>query len=145
MSLATFFTHDGLISVLKHAGQEVSVRLPGGAVISAFRSPGRVVRAMWDALRSPAIFIVIGRLAWIVIALAFFVGVFRYLKSEGPNVVAVSALFLVAYFAMTTVVVGFGVHARYRMPVNVFIFTFAIYGIHGLERRFQQCEIRISK
>jgi hypothetical protein len=131
MSLVTFFTHDGLLAVLKHTGQEITARLPGGAVISAFRSPGRLASAIWDVAATPAIFIFVGRLAWIGIAVAFFFGAFRYLKAEDPTAVAVSVLFLVGYFATTTVVNGFGVHARFRMPVNVFIFTFALHGILG--------------
>ena len=43
------------------------------------------------------------------------------------------ALFLVAYFAATTVVNGFGVHAQFRMPVNVFI-AFAVCSMLGAER-----------
>ena len=132
--LLTFFTHDGLLAVLRHLGQGVTVRLPGGAVVSAFRSPGHIVRAIPDILGSPAMFIVLGRVAWVLITMAFFAGVFRFLRREGPSIYGVWAMFLVAYFAVTTVVVGFGVYARYRMPVNVFIFTFALYAIWGLRR-----------
>jgi 4-amino-4-deoxy-L-arabinose transferase-like glycosyltransferase len=132
VSLITFFTHDGLLDVLKRAGQGVTVRLPGGAVVSAFRSPGHIARAIPDILGSPAILIVLGRLVWVLVTIAFFAGVFRFLRREDPSIYAVSALFLVAYFAITTVAVGFGIYARYRMPVNVFIFTFALYAVPGL-------------
>ena len=137
MSLVTFFTHDGLLAVLKHAGQEVTLRLPGGTVVAAFRSPGQVARSMRGALRSPAILIVIGRLVWIIIAVMFFVGAFRYLKAEGLTAPGLWALFLVTYFALTTVINGFGVYARFRMPVNVFIFTFVLYAVRDLGRRHQ--------
>jgi 4-amino-4-deoxy-L-arabinose transferase-like glycosyltransferase len=132
MSLITFFTHDGLLAVLKHAGYEVSLRLPGGAVVSAFRSPWTLVTAIPGLLDNPAVFILLGRVAWVLVTTAFFLGVFRFLRREGPSANAVWALFLVAYFAITTVAVGFGIYARYRMPVNVFIFAFALYAVKGL-------------
>jgi hypothetical protein len=135
MSLVTFFTHDGLLAVLKHTGQEITARLPGGAVVSAFRSPGQLASSLWDALWSPTILIVLGRLGWIVTAGMFFFGAFRYLRVEHPTAAGTWALFVVAYFALTTVVNGFGVYARFRMPVNVFIFTFALYAVTGLRRR----------
>jgi hypothetical protein len=127
--ILTFFTHAGLLAVLKHAGQEVRLRLPGGAVISAVRSPGLLARSIQDVLGAPAMLILVGRLAWILIAVGFFTGVVRFLKREGPTLNVVWAIFLVAYFAITTVVNGFGVYARFRMPVNVFIFVFAVYWI----------------
>ncbi len=135
MSLATFFTHDGLIAVLKHAGQGVPLRLPGGAVVSAFRSPGRLARVIPDVIGSPAMFIVLGRVAWVVIAVAFFGGVFLFLSREAVTPAVAWSLLVVTYFAVTTIVNGFGVYARFRMPVNVFIFIFALYAMRGLGRR----------
>ena len=134
MSLLTFFTHDGLIAVLKDAGQGVTLRFAGGAVVSAFQSPGRIARVIPDILGTPAMLIVLGRVAWAVTTVAFFAGVFRFLRREGPNINGVWGLLLVAYFAITTIANGFGVYARFRMPVNVFIFMFAVYGITSIRQ-----------
>jgi len=46
---------------------------------------------------------------------------------EKITIRALMALSLVAYFALVTTVVGFGVTARYRAPVNLFILAFAFY------------------
>jgi hypothetical protein len=39
------------------------------------------------------------------------------------------------YFAETTSINGLGVNARFRVPVEVFIFSFAVYGFFDIKER----------
>jgi uncharacterized membrane protein (DUF485 family) len=56
------------------------------------------------------------------------VGIIGLVQRKDFRAIVISALFLVAYFALTTSLNGLGVNARFRMPVNVFLLSFALSG-----------------
>lgn len=127
ISLVTFFTHDGMLTVLGNLG----IRIPNilnGSALSLIAHPRELTSAVIHYAASPAVIILIMRLVWIVITLFFLWGVYAHFKKEGVTTIALSALILVLYFAATTAINGFGVNARFRMPVEVFILGFAAYG-----------------
>ncbi len=124
----TFFTHDGMLTILQYAGYTPKNYLPRPVLLMLFDDLWGVVMAIKEVISSPMVLVLLLRVFWIIMTLLFFVGVVRFLKDKKPNTIVIFALFLVMYFAATTAINGLGVNARFRMPVNVFIFFFAVYG-----------------
>jgi len=131
-TLVTFFTHDGLLSVLAHAGIVFKNDLSQPALHLLLSDPMKLLSVIWGYLDSPAVLILLARLFWIVTTVLFFFGVWKAWSKKEINLPAVTALLVVLYFALTTSVNGLGVNARFRTPVNTFIFIFAVYGLLGV-------------
>lgn len=139
-TLVTFFTHDGMFTFLQYAGKTIENRLERPALAILTESPSRLFEIIDAYARSGALSILVMRLLWIILTIFFFVGAAFYLKKDKRTPAVLSALFLVAYFALTTSINGLGVNARFRVPVNVFLFSFALYGFlitwYGIQARF---------
>lgn len=129
-----FFIHDGMLDVLRHIGASPKDRLGGPALFMLFSAPGELFGFIKKVFMTPAVLILFGRILWIGITVAFFAGAVRYLRKGKSTPYGILALSLVVYFMLTTLVVGLAVSARYRMPVNVFILLFALYGLIPLYR-----------
>ncbi len=127
-TLITFFTHDGLVTVLQNA----HIVLEGGgkpALSMLLENPIHFIQFVITKSSGFGLLIIFARLVWIVITGLFFWGVYRYLKNNVMNQTVFTVLFFVAYFALTTAINGLGVNARFKVPVLVFIFSFALYGL----------------
>ncbi len=124
----TFFTHDGMLTVLQYSGYTPQNYLSRPALLMLFDDFSGLVIAIKGVISSPMVLVLLVRVFWIIMTLLFFVGVVRFLRDKKPNTLVIFALFLVMYFVATTAINGLGVNARFRMPVNVFIFFFATYG-----------------
>lgn len=127
-SVITFFTHDGMLTVLAYAGQTIPNMLSKPALLLLLTNPAELARGVFFYWNSPVILVFFGRLFWVAVTLLFFAGAWLYLRREKFSPFVCVALGVVAYFALLTTANGFGMNARFRVPVNVFIFTFAIYG-----------------
>lgn len=103
-SLFTFFTNDGVYTLLARGGYEPRDFLPT---------------------------LVVTRLIWIAITLAAFVGAYLYLLA-GRSSRTLFILLLVAYFALTSTVAAFGTNPRYRLPVDPIILALAGIGYASL-------------
>lgn len=121
-----FFIHDGLYDVLKHIGLRPEQPLGKPALFIFLSDPGKIVSYVASVITKPALLILFGRILWTLITLAFFLGVWRYARNK-PQVHGILATTIVLYFLLTTLVVGLGINARYRMPVNGIILAFASY------------------
>jgi 4-amino-4-deoxy-L-arabinose transferase-like glycosyltransferase len=112
-SLFTFFTNDGFHTLFAQLGQKPSDFLP----------------------------ILIGaRLVWILITLAGIVGACVYFFTKRTPW-ALFTVTLVAYFALTSTIAGFGTNPRYRLPVDPIIISLAAIGITYSFTWFAQFEI----
>jgi len=109
-SLFTFFTNDGVYTLLVMTGYE----------------PGNF---LW--LLIPA------RLVWIAITIAAFVGAFVYLLTQRSQF-AILIILLVAYFALTSAIAAFGTNPRYRLPVDPIILALAAVGGAYIIERIQR-------
>ncbi|MDO8619902.1 MAG: glycosyltransferase family 39 protein [bacterium] len=136
VTLLTFFTHDGYLDILYRVGAEPTLRLERPAFSLFFSSPLETLARLRPLLLSPLLFVILGRLLWIGIALCFIIGTLRYLKAPQERAKGIFVLLIIAYFVLTTVAVGLSVNARFRFPVNAFILVFAVYGIHGLTEKY---------
>ena len=137
VSIVTFFTHDGMLTLMSYSGIGVPNLLDKPALVLLVTEPQELFSLILFYLRSPAVAILIVRLLWIAItALALF-GVARYLFREKLTPFVLGATLIIAYFALLTTVNGLGMNARFRVPVNAFIFTFAVYGFVAIHAKIQ--------
>lgn len=127
-SVITFFTHDGMLTVLAYAGQTIPNMLSKPALLLLLTNPAELARSVFFYWNSPLILVLFGRLFWVAVTLLFFAGAWFYLRREKFSPFACLVLGIVAYFALMTTANGLGMNGRFRVPVNVFIFTFAVYG-----------------
>lgn len=134
VSVVTFFTHDHMLTVLGSGGVSIPNFLDKPALVLLFTNPFELAGYIAAYVTTPGVFILIGRLFWIITTILFFGGSCLYLRREKFSPMAFTALFIVAYFALMTTANGFGMNGRFRIPVNTFIFTFALYGLVALRR-----------
>ncbi len=132
ISVFTFFTHDGMLTVLGYAGVTIPNFLDKPVITLLFTDPLKLFGYILRYAATPGLFIFLGRILWVLTTVLFFFGAWRYCKKERVSAYALYALFVVAYFALTTAANGFGMNARFRLPVQSFIVTFAFYGLFAL-------------
>ncbi len=128
ITLVTFFTHDGMLTVFQHAGYVPDVYIGKPAISLLFSSPIDFLKTMSSYVSSPLIIVLILRLAWIAVTLLFFTGLFRFVKTRKCDTVSMFITAMIFYFVATSVIGGLGVNARYRMPLDPILFTFALTG-----------------
>lgn len=138
----TFFTHDGLLTILQYSGITIPNVLQKPALWLLVHEPVTLLKAIGHYAFSPAAVIIIFRIIWVVITGFFCWGVYRVFMQRneyGKRTLADKKLLLLAlcvvlYFMATTAINGLGVNARFRVPVEVFIFLFAFYGLFEARR-----------
>ena len=129
ITAVTFFTHDGYLEILNRLGFLTDLRIERPSIVALFESPQQTTALIQTLVRGPAAIIIVGRLIWIAITVSFFYGAFRYLRSRDRRPEGMIALICIAFFMLTTAIIGLGVYARFRVPVNTFILAFAVYGL----------------
>ncbi|HEU0080905.1 MAG TPA: glycosyltransferase family 39 protein [Candidatus Paceibacterota bacterium] len=139
-TLVTFFTHDGMLTFMAYAGATFRNDLDRPALDLLLHEPGKLLSLVGSYARSGAIAIPIMRLVWVAVALCMIAGIYRTLRRSPCQPALLFAILLIAYFALTTSINGLGVNARFRVPVNIFIFSFALHGflvaLDAVRRRF---------
>lgn len=130
-----FFIHDGVYDVLRHLKIKPAEGLGGPALFLFLKDPIKGFAAIVHFAQSPFVLVLLGRLFWVALTLAFFWGGWRVLLTG--NAQGLAMLVVVLYFMLTTLVVGLAVNARYRLPVNAFIVTVALYGALPIARRLR--------
>jgi 4-amino-4-deoxy-L-arabinose transferase-like glycosyltransferase len=130
VSLLTFFTHDGLLTFLGSLG---IINTTGTTVRELLKAPPAEMFSVFIKLFfSPAFFIIFTRLLWVVITVLFFLGLWRLGRKKEFTAFNALAVIYVAYFALTTIPSGLAVNARFRFPINVFIFIFVINYLYDI-------------
>ncbi len=127
-----FYIHDGMIEVLKHVGERPPEKLGKPALFLFLSDPTRLLGYIKSVFFTPIILILFGRIAWILITLFAVFGAWRYMRDEIETVYGLISISAVLYFMLTTLVIGLAVTARYRLPVNALIVTFAVYQVAHL-------------
>lgn len=125
-TLISFFTADGMLTVLQHLGIATGAHIAKPALSLLLTNPAALLSLMRSVATSPLVLIILMRLVWVVVTLAFVAGSWRYVTKNRFNSASIFILALVAYFLVTSVVGGLGVTARYRMPVDPFILALAL-------------------
>jgi len=131
ITLITFLTHDGMLTVLQYSGITFENILTVPA-LSLIAHPAELLRVLGHYVTSPAILIPLVRMLWMVVTIFMIWGIIMLFREKKMSVKKISALLVVLYFAATTAINGLGVNARFRVPILIFIFSFALYGLFSL-------------
>lgn len=125
LSAVTFFTHDGVLTVLQYAGVSFGPTLSQPALVLLLHDPFSFVYKMATRAAGPEGIIIFFRLLNIFITIMFFVGVAWLWRKKRFSTPLAFAILLVLYFLLTTPINGLGVNARFRMPVEAVIVAIA--------------------
>jgi len=128
VSVITFFTHDGMLTVFGYADIRPSVAITSPVWKILLDNPREFTLKLWEISRSPFIMIPIIRIIWILNLIAMLIGIFKLLKDKKFNVYYTIILLFILYFAGTTTINGLGVNARFRLPILIGIFSFSVVG-----------------
>lgn len=123
----SFFVLDGMYDFFRRVDIRPGEVIGKPSVIALFSDPGAVVGYLYRNVAGVVGWIVLARLMWIAVMAAFAAGAWRYLRANA-NVHSILALIVVAYFLLTSLITGFGLTARYRLPVNALVAAVALYG-----------------
>jgi 4-amino-4-deoxy-L-arabinose transferase-like glycosyltransferase len=122
-----FFIHDGMYDVLRHLKIRPERGLGGPALFVALKNPAELPGMIGRFIGTPFVSVLVGRIFWTMLTVLFMIGAIRYLWRE-MKPAGLAALVVIIYFLLTTLIIGLAVNARYRLPVNIFIVTIALYG-----------------
>lgn len=130
-TIVTFFTHDGMLTVLQYSGIRITnvVNIP---FINLIFTPITLIKAISHYIFSPAIFIIIGRIVWFIFTLFMLYGILNLYRKNQFKMQYILISLIILYFALTTSINGLGVNARFRVPVLALIFGFAVYGFYAI-------------
>lgn len=131
ITLITFLTHDGMLTVLQYSGItfENILKVPA---LSLLTQPTELLNVLGHYATSPAVLILLVRILWIVVTVLMIWGIVALFRLKQMDTKKILALLIILYFTATTAINGLGVNARFRVPVLVFIFSFALYGLFTL-------------
>ncbi len=131
ITIVTFFTHDGMLTVLQYSGIKIA-NIANTPFINLIWHPILLAKTVFHYMFSPAIFIIIGRIVWYIMAFLMFYGFYKYFRNEQNKRTAILFFLIIMYFALTTSINGLGVNARFRIPILVLYFSFAVYGFYAI-------------
>jgi len=92
------------------------------------------VKYLFSAPKSVAVFL-IGSVFWLLISILAIIGFRRLIKKNDNKSAILFVGFLVIYFALITTPL---ITARYRLPINPFIFIFAVSGFYFFKEKLKQ-------
>ncbi len=121
----SFFMLDGVFDFLRHVRIRPPEMIGRPSLVALATDPMGVVQYFGRNIMSPLFFILAGRLLWIGITVAFVVEAIRRFWRPS-SLQSRLAVLIVLYFALTALITGFGLSARYRLPVNVLILPLAL-------------------
>jgi len=138
VTMWTFFTNDAYASMLSNIGYAVSFSHP--PVLALLLHPQEFVSFLSSTARGVDWVPIVGRVFWILVSIAAIVGGVIWTRQKASPAFLL-IIGTIAYFALTTVVVGLGATGRYRIPVEPLIFVLVLYALqtifqkrpHGLE------------
>lgn len=126
ITLFTFFTHDGTLDLLRGLGL-VPTNGNQMTVMALLKQPfTQMVTTVSALLASPYVLILIMRVIWFFISLLLAGSILYSAVKKNFNALTVLAFVCIAYFALTSITIGFAINARFRFPVNTFILIGAI-------------------
>lgn len=148
----TFFTHDnGVPVLLGYAGLSNNYHFPRPPILTLFESPGgffAYAKHIPVAKAIPLMILLAVRLLWLILTLLFFGGIIRLYRHAREKITSqqVISIFLVFYFALVSIINGLGINARFRLPVEIFIFAFALYFLrdHRKEHNINQYRLNLE-
>ena len=138
LATATFFTGDGMLTVLGKAGYILNFHLAKPALVLLMTDPVGLMELIVHFALSPFILIPLLRLVWIAATIGCGIGLVLYMRKNWRNPTAWFFLMTIAYFVVTTMIDGLGANRRFRMPVDPLILTFALIGFGLVKTHFRK-------
>jgi len=136
MTIAGFFTQDGVLPFLQHAGIGVGAKLSRPALQLLFADPLALMKTIGEVAASPLILVLVYRLALVLLTLLFLIGAILRLRKNPRDLSLWLALILVAYLVLTSVPGALGVNSRYRMPVEPLMLVLAFEALRAMTTKF---------
>ncbi len=137
VSTVTFFTHDGMLTVLQYAGVYLPKVIQKPVLALLFSQPLALLSLLMHVAFSPLGIVMVMRLFWYGVTLGLVLGFISVYRSSADWKKALSssqgfAFLMMLYFVLTTMINGLGVNARFRVPLLTILFTFSCFGLYRL-------------
>lgn len=118
-----FFTHDAYYDLAWHLG---FYHERAGPPITIIDFKNSIIKIPKLLIEEPLFIIyLLGRAFWILIFLAFLAGVFLSLKSRLNLKRDLFLILILGYFLAASVITGYSINARFRLPISVFYIAYA--------------------
>lgn len=136
LNAITFFTHDGMLTFLGAMGISSSVPFPNKPMlVILMNSPREFLSILWSFMQTSLVFVLFGRLFWIIVTLLFGIGIYKTWRSGTLTPQFIFPVIIVLYFMLTTMIIGLAANARFRMPVESVIFAVSFIGLNFIQER----------
>ncbi|MEN9625941.1 MAG: hypothetical protein RL557_269, partial [archaeon] len=129
----TFFTHDGMHTVLQYLGIPIQ-NFASKPFFSLLKQPVELIKVISHYSSSPAAFIILMRLVWVLVTFLFLIGGVSLIRNKNTRGQTIIVVIIILYFTLTTAINGLGVNARFRVPVNALILSFAVQGLYVIKK-----------
>jgi len=132
-----FFTMDGYYDLALHLG---FYKNAPGTALSFIDFKSSLHKLPKLLMQNPMFFLFVGgRLAWILLLIVALWGVYLSLRIKEFRKRDVFLIFLVGYFMLASLTTGYGMNARFRMPIAPFYLAYIVlslgYGASYLRKR----------
>ena len=137
ITMYAFFTHDGYAGLLNNFFH-VGISYAHPPVLELIMHPREAVFFFGNLMQGPGAIVILGRLFWIAITLLALAGTLLYWVKRGftPQFLFITGV--IAYFALTTIIVGLGVNVRYRIPVEPLLLILAAFALESISRKLTE-------
>lgn len=134
IALGAFFTQDLYTFYLEHFRLIPPLSFDfSPSVVLMKEGPMVLARLIWQKLGLLAFIPVLSRFFWVVLTVSWVAGAVWAGKAGGrKRTVALLAISVIFYYALTSSIGAFSDQGRLRYPVNPFIFIFASFGFYQL-------------
>ncbi len=146
ININAFFTQDLYTTYLRHFG--VIPRFPfdfSPSVVLLKEGPIVLWHMIGDQMGLYAIIPILGRLLWMGFTILGLFGAYSALRNQKERAIGFALLFVIAYFAASSMAAGFSDYGRHRYPANAFIFLFAGYGIAIVADKMKRKQEKLSE
>lgn len=94
---------------------------------------------------TPLLFIVLaGRAFWGMVTFFALWGAWRYFRKKGITPEFIFIVGLIAYFALTSAVIGLAINGRFRIPVDPLLFVLSAIALQDISQKFRKNDISVA-
>lgn len=126
ISMVSFFTHDGSLDLLGMIRQAGAVHSFPKSLALVGYAPSEILTLVGNILQTPLALVLMMRFFWMLAAMLFLVSALYLIAGKRMNLATGFILLCVVYFAVTTIMNGLAVNARFRFPVNSLFLVIAL-------------------
>ena len=136
-----FFTMDGYYDMAKHLGFYQT----GDSSLTFLDFKNSLAKIPRLLISDPMFFLFIGgRLLWILLLPVFLIGVYLSLRHKENRARDALLLLMIFYFMAASLTTGFGMNARFRMPVSAFYIAYITLALMSVKTIREKVESFLS-